>query len=117
MWSGTPGRRALTATGIRPRKFYATKYTFISVALTKGLNLKFIAEYCGTSVAMIEQHYGRFLASRVDEQLALLSTPSVSAGTGLRHRKTATFGGGLQFSAKKPFWNIASQTIASWNRP
>ena len=75
-WPKDHWRRALTATEIRPRKFYATKHTFISVALTKGLNLKFIAEYCGTSVAMIEQHYGRFLGSRVDDQLALLSASS-----------------------------------------
>jgi integrase len=57
-WPKDHWRRALTATKVRPRKFYATKHTFISVALTKGLNLKFIAEYCGTSVAMIEQDYG-----------------------------------------------------------
>jgi hypothetical protein len=56
----SPRRRVLTATGIRPRKFYATKHAFISVALTKGLNLKFIAEYCGTSVRRDDwQHYGR----------------------------------------------------------
>ncbi|MBI1814070.1 MAG: site-specific integrase [Deltaproteobacteria bacterium] len=109
-WPKDHWRRALTATKVRPRKFYATKHTFISVALTKGLNLKFIAEYCGTSVAMIEQHYGRFLASRVDDQLALLSGSSVAAKVGRRVAKTATFGGGLQFPAEKPLWNIASPT-------
>ena len=69
-------RQALAASKVRPRKFYATKHTFISVALTKRPNLKFIAEYCRTSVAMIEQHYGRFQARRVDDQLALLAGPS-----------------------------------------
>lgn len=105
-WPRDHWRRALTGTKIRPRKFYATKHTFISVALTKGLNLKFIAEYCGTSVAMIEQHYGRFLASRVDDQLALLSGSTVAR----EEAKTATFGGGLQFRAEKPLRNIASPT-------
>ena len=44
--------------------FYNTRHTFISLALTKGANLKFLAEYAeyyGTSVDMIEKHYGRFV--------------------------------------------------------
>jgi len=52
----------LRALGIRPRKFYATRHTFISVALSKGSNLKWVAEYCGTSVEMIEKSYGKFIA-------------------------------------------------------
>jgi integrase len=53
---------ALRATGVRYRKAYATRHTFISIAVsTPGVPLKWVAEQCGTSVAMIEQHYGRFL--------------------------------------------------------
>lgn len=48
--------------GVRRRKFYATRHTFISVALSKGCNLKWVAEYCGTSIAMIEKSYGRFIS-------------------------------------------------------
>jgi len=99
-WPKDHWRRVLTGTKVRARKFYATKHTFISIALTKGLNLKFIAEYCGTSVAMIEQHYGRFLASRVDDQLALLSAPPVAAQVEPQKRKTATFGGGAVLGRK-----------------
>ena len=47
--------------GIRPRKFYSTRHTFIAWALSEGANLKGLAEYCGTSVQMIEQSYGRFM--------------------------------------------------------
>ena len=54
------------------RKFYATRHTFISIALTRGVNLKWLADYCGTSVAMIEKHYGRFLPEGDDYQLQLL---------------------------------------------
>lgn len=50
--------------GIRRRKFYATRHSFISWALTRGMNLKAIAEYVGTSVAMIESSYGRFVSDR-----------------------------------------------------
>ncbi len=63
---------ALRALGLRPRKFYATRHTFISIALTRGARIKWLAEYCGTSVAMIEAHYGRFLAGDAKDQLALL---------------------------------------------
>jgi hypothetical protein len=38
-----------------PRKFYATRHTFISLAMTKGMPLKLVTIYCGTSVEMIVQ--------------------------------------------------------------
>jgi hypothetical protein len=78
-WPKDHWRAALRATGIRPRKFYATRHTFISVALSRGVNLKWLAEYCGTSVAMIERSYGRFLAAGADHQLALLAGAEVAA--------------------------------------
>ena len=51
----------LTTIGVRPRKFYATRHTFISVALSKCCNVKWVAEYCGTSVEMIEKSYASSL--------------------------------------------------------
>jgi FKBP-type peptidyl-prolyl cis-trans isomerase 2 len=42
------------------------------VALSKGLNIKFLAEYCGTSVQMIEKHYGRYITNDAKEQLKKL---------------------------------------------
>jgi integrase len=50
---GTVWHPVLRAVGVRPRKFYATRHTFISLALTRGAKVKWLAEYCGTSVAMI----------------------------------------------------------------
>jgi integrase len=48
----------LKALGIRHRKFYCTRHTFITEQVRSGKNsLKAIAEYCGTSVAMIERDY------------------------------------------------------------
>lgn len=35
-------RRAIRATDLRPRKFYATRHTFISLAMTKGMPLKLL---------------------------------------------------------------------------
>ena len=54
---------ALRAKEIRERDFYCTRHTFISLALTAGENIKAIAEQCGTSAQMIEQHYGRYMSS------------------------------------------------------
>jgi hypothetical protein len=44
----------------------------ISVGLSQGANIKWLAEYCGTSVAMIEKHYGRYIRSDSQEQLERL---------------------------------------------
>ena len=63
--------RALRALGLRHRPFKTTRHTFISIALTHGANLKKLADYCGTSVAMIEQHYGKWLGDD-DDFLAVL---------------------------------------------
>jgi hypothetical protein len=49
--------RILDALQILRRKFYATRHTLITEMVKKGINLKVIADYCGTSVAMIEQNY------------------------------------------------------------
>ncbi len=85
-------RRALRATGVRPRKFYATRHTFISLALTWGLNLKWLADYCGTSVEMIERHYGRFMNAD-SGQLAILAGRGGSGGpSGERQPMAATAG-------------------------
>lgn len=44
------------------------RHSFISVGLSNGVNIKWLAEYCGTSVAMIEKHYGKYIRGNVDEQ-------------------------------------------------
>ena len=108
-WPKSNWKKALKETGIRPRKFYATRHTFISTALTKGLNIKFIAEYCGTSVAMIEQRYGRFLKHRAQDQLRLLeSAPPVDSSPDAT--KGGTLDSRFHLGAERPLWNIASPT-------
>ena len=74
--------RALRVCNIRPRKFYATRHTFISIGLTQGINIKWLAEYCGTSVAMIEKHYGRYVQSDSREQLERLFGSKTGTLTG-----------------------------------
>jgi len=67
--------RCLTSLGIRHRKAYCTRHTFIAWACSEGANLKALAEYCGTSVAMIEQSYARYIGS---DFLASLIKPAAA---------------------------------------
>src|SRR5262249_33153038 len=73
--------RALRATGIRPRKFYATRHTFISVALGRGCKPKWVAKNCGTSLEMLDKHYGRWMDDD-QGQLDLLAPQSATPGPG-----------------------------------
>jgi integrase len=75
-------RPALRACGLPPRRLYNTRHTFISLLLTRGANLKWLAEHCGTSVEMIERRYGVFQGDAA-AQLALL-------GGGAARRKAQT---------------------------
>ena len=52
---------ALRVLKIRHRDFYATRDTFISVMLSHGEPGKRVAEHCGTSLAMIEKSYGKWI--------------------------------------------------------
>src|SRR5262249_14887163 len=50
--------RILDQLKIRKRKFYSTRHTFITLCVESGkYTLKQIADYCGTSVQMIESNY------------------------------------------------------------
>ena len=64
---------ASRAACVRLRKFHATRHTFISLALTHGVNDRYLAERCGTSLELSERHYGRFMPGNEDAQLALLT--------------------------------------------
>jgi hypothetical protein len=90
----------LRALGIRPRKFDATRHTFISVALTAGVNVKFLAEQCGTSVAMIERHYGRYLAGDVESQLRLLEAAEQVPNEAREEAKVVTLAGASPFPVR-----------------
>jgi ribosomal protein S12 len=80
-WRAGVCYRILRGAGVTERKPYSTRHTFISVGLSNGVNIKWLAEYCGTSVAMIEKHYGKYIRSDAAEQLAKLAgtvTPTVT---------------------------------------
>jgi integrase len=57
--------------------FYALRHAHISRALLAGVNAQVVAENCGTSVRMIERHYGKFL--RADRR-AMFNRLQIKAG-------------------------------------
>jgi hypothetical protein len=68
--------------------------------------LKWLAEYCGTSVDMIEKHYGRFVQTHAPAQLALLmgsdaDTEKAAVGA-VRGAKPATVAAHIAAAARKP---------------
>ena len=71
---------ALRATGLRPRKFYATRHTFITQTLEAGtVSTKKLADYCGTSVGMIETHYAGWMPAESAAELAAMGgTPAAT---------------------------------------
>jgi hypothetical protein len=115
-WPKDHWHRCLEGLDLRHRKFYATRHTFISLALTAGANLFAIAEYCGTSVQMIQQSYGKYMPADRREILKFIS--------GQRSGRTASVGAKTQpprsavaFWPRKPMRIEASLTITSWNQP
>ena len=85
---GSKFQDVLRVLEIRPRHFYNTRHTYISVALTLGCNPKWIAEQTGTSLAMIQQNYGKYIR---DDGDALLRAYVENLKTDQNEEKTETF--------------------------
>jgi len=92
---------------IRPRPFYNVRHTFISVALTIGCNQKWIAEQTGTSIAMIQEHYGKYIR---DDGDALLRAYVEGSKSNVVEEKTGTFTETFQSDLSNYQRNMASPT-------
>lgn len=66
-WSEHNWGGPLKTLGIRHRKFYSTRHTFITEAIKRGESPLAVAQYCGTSLAMIEADYCGTLGLRLDQ--------------------------------------------------
>jgi len=49
--------------------FYTLRHSFIASAISAGMDIYSVAEITGTSVRMIEKHYGKLLKDRVREAM------------------------------------------------
>jgi hypothetical protein len=73
------------------------RHTFISVALTAGVNVKFLAGQCGTSIAMIERDCGRYLAGDAEARLRLLEAEEEAPAEVQDEPKVVALGDGSPF--------------------
>ncbi|MGO9455182.1 MAG: Arm DNA-binding domain-containing protein [Candidatus Binataceae bacterium] len=53
------------------RDLYSTKDTYVSLALTNGVNLKWLSEQTGVAGATLHQHYGKFVHTTEADALEL----------------------------------------------
>lgn len=63
--------RALEGIGVRYRKLYCLRHSYISAALTAGAPAQAVADYCGTSPTMLQQHYARWMRAHEGDPLSL----------------------------------------------
>lgn len=101
-WPKDHWGKVLDTLKIRRRKWYATRHTFISQALTHGRNLFGVAKYCGTSVLMIERNYGRYMPTDARQIVAFLDQRQ---GAKMRPKDES-----VAFAAKNPLKSKASPT-------
>lgn len=65
-----PMRKAVQAARLpRQTVFYSLRHTFIANAIVGGLDIHTVAKIAGTSVRMIEEHYGKLLQEDARERL------------------------------------------------
>ena len=68
-WSEHNWAGPLKQLEIRHRKFYATRHTFITEAIRRGENPLAVAQYCGTSLDMIQKDYCGTLRLHLDREV------------------------------------------------
>src|SRR5690606_38891512 len=67
---------AVKKAGLDPETtLYALRHSYISAALKRGTPTKAVAEHCGTSIAMIERHYAKYIPSDLAEYARLAEPP------------------------------------------
>jgi integrase len=63
-----PVAAAVEKAGLDPdTTLYALRHTYISRALKRGVPVKAVADQCGTSIAMIQRYYAKFIRSDLAE--------------------------------------------------
>lgn len=77
-----PVAAAVEKAGLDPETtLYALRHTYISRALKVGVPVKAVADQCGTSIAMIQRYYAKFVPSDL-AQYAEMAAPKLRIDTG-----------------------------------
>lgn len=53
--------------------FYTLRHSFIAASLTAGMDVTTVAKICGTSLVMIQRHYGKLLQQDARDQLSRIA--------------------------------------------
>jgi len=64
-------RKALRAADLPAITFYELRHSHASIALSRGINHQILAENMGTSIRMLEKHYGKFMVEVRRSQMSL----------------------------------------------
>ena len=78
-----PWHKACQAAGLKRTVPYALRHSSIVRAIRLGLPIRLVAALHDTSVAMIERHYGRWIADGLDEIAARAVVPLIGASPAL----------------------------------
>ena len=79
-----PGIRRLKRPGISKRGPYHLRHTFATEALAAGVSTFELSRVMGTSIQMIDQHYGHLARDSEDSIRARLDAGSTQSGVGRR---------------------------------
>jgi site-specific recombinase XerD len=70
------------------RTAYSLRHTYISMRLMEGANILQIANNCGTSVQMIEEHYAAHIKDRLDASAINVMRPQAARKPAKKPKKT-----------------------------
>lgn len=71
------------------RTAYSLRHSYISMRLMEGANILQIANNCGTSVQMIEEHYAAHIKDRLDASAINVMRPQAARKSAKKQKKTA----------------------------
>jgi integrase len=116
-------KRAQLAAGIEPpRRIYDLRHTFATFALRAGISTFDLCRYMGTSLTMIDRHYGHLARDAREHAFGLLDAHAAGDAASLaewtpggRRARSAsserpTKAGSLQGSSKKPTRGLEPRT-------
>jgi len=92
--------QALTQAGLKEsphgiRTLYSLRHTYITWQLLAGVSMEVLAKQCGTSIAMIEQHYSHVVPKMYSKELS-----GVDLGKDKSQEKSKRRSGGKRYNAK-----------------
>ena len=90
--------RCLRAVGVRVRGLYATKDTYVSLAMSRGVDVAWLQEQAGVAYDTLRRHYGKWMRSHGSDQLRKMVDRPARMDPRMDPRPSATFPNGWRRS-------------------